>query len=111
LTGRSGSVLVEALAALAMTAVAASVVAVGAATSGAALLGARRDAAATVLALARAEALRAGPCGAGSDSTPADGVTYGGSWTCADGRGRPDDVGVTVAWPGHRLAVATEVLR
>ena len=104
----SGSTLVEVLVALVLTALGAGAFAAVAATSGRALDAARRDAAATALATAALETLRAGPRQGGADATTRDGVTFVRQWTATPGRGRPDAFSVTVVWPGHAIALDTE---
>ena len=94
--------------ALVLTGLAAGVLAAVAAASGRALVTARRDATATTLAGARLEALRAGPRGAGTDTTTADGISYVRRWTATDGRGRPATLAVDVGWPDRTLALTTE---
>jgi Tfp pilus assembly protein PilV len=105
----AGTTLVEVLVALVLTALAAGALAAVAATSGHALVTSRRDAAATTLAGARLEALRAAPRTAGTDLATRAGDTYVRRWSAARGRGRPDALEVTLAWSGHGLALATEV--
>jgi hypothetical protein len=101
---------VEALVALGLAAVAAGTLAAVATASGTALVTARRDGVATALATERLDGLRAGPRTAGSDAASSAGSTFARRWTASDGRGRPDGLGVEVAWPGHRLVLATEAL-
>lgn len=94
-----------------MTALAAGGVAAVAATSGRTLVAASRDAIATALALDRVEHWRAGPRGDGTDVvTGGDGTAYARQWTTIAGRGRPDSVDATIAWPSHAIALGTEAL-
>jgi len=111
MTAGAGSSLVEVLVALVLTGLAAGVLAAVTSASGRALVAARRDATATALGSTRLEALRAGPRVTGADGVSRDGVTYVRRWTATDGRGRPDALDVAVAWPGHGLALSTQVLR
>jgi len=97
------------LVALVLVALAAGAFAAVAASSGRALLATRRDAAATTLAVAALETLRSGPRQSGADTTSRDAVAFDRHWTAVLGRGRPDALAVTVAWPGHAHALDTEV--
>ena len=105
----AGSTMVEVLVALLLTAVAAGALAAVATAGGRALVAARHDATATALAAARLEDLRAGPRTSGTDVIAHEGTTHARRWTATNGRGRPSALDVTVEWPGHAVALATEV--
>ena len=96
--------------ALGVVALAAGAVAAVAATSGGLLVAARRDAAASSLARERLDALRGGPRDDGADTVAAAGALFTRTWTTTPGRGSPDRFVVTLAWPGHGVALASEAL-
>jgi hypothetical protein len=94
-----------------LVSLAAGTIAATAVAGGRMLVDARRDATAVALALAGLDALRAGPRLDGADApTGGDGTVYARDWRVAAGRGRPDLLEVGIAWPGHRLDLATAVL-
>jgi len=98
------------LVALALVALAAGGLAASATVSGRALVLARHDAAAVTLATSRLESSRAGMRTGGADlDVAADGTRFARAWTVVPGRGRPDRLEVTVAWPGHDVILSTEV--
>jgi Tfp pilus assembly protein PilV len=104
-----GASIVEALVALALAALAVGGLAATAATSVRGLVRARHDATALTVAAERLEALRAGPRGSDGDARLADGTVFARTWRTTPGRGRPDQLDVTVAWEDHRLELGSEV--
>jgi hypothetical protein len=109
MSGRRGASVVEALVAAALAGLAAAGLAVTAALAARTLALARDTAAAVALAAERTEALYAGPRADGTDAPAVGGTAFVRRWQVTAGRGLPDGVAVTVAWPsGHALALATE---
>jgi len=106
-----GSSLAEALVAAALAGLALAAVALAARLTSAGLRLARETSTALTLAERQLELLRAAPPADGADEVVADGVRFARAWTVAGGRGRPTQVAIEVAWPGHRVALATGMLR
>jgi hypothetical protein len=106
-----GSSLAEALVAAALAGVALAAVALAARLTSAGLRLARETSTALTLAETQLELLRAAPPVDGADQVVADGVRFARAWSITGGRGRPTRMAIEVAWPGHRVPLATGTLR
>ena len=106
-----GSSLAEVLVAAALAGVALAAVALAARLASAGLRLARETSTALTLAEAQLELLRTETPADGADQVVADGVRVARAWSVTGGRGEPTQVAIEVAWPGHRVALATGMLR
>jgi hypothetical protein len=106
MTGRQGSAIVDAMAALVLAGVALTILARAGRTAGAALHTTAETAAVLDLAAARLERLRRWPVPDGTDTlVDASGTSYLRSWSSTGGRGLTRQLSVTVALAGGRRRV------
>lgn len=107
---RSGTALVEALAAATLVALAAAAVATAGAAAALAVRLERELGAAVTLSLTRLETLRLAVRDDGTDTVVlAEGTSLARAWRREDGRGLPDRLSVSTSWRGRTIALATEV--
>jgi hypothetical protein len=109
-TGR-GSAVAEALVAAALAGAALAAVALVARLAGSGLRLARDTSTALTLAETQLETLRSGARDDGTDEVVADGVRFSRTWRATGGRGLATRLAVEVAWPAHRVVLASGVLR